>query len=73
MSAASRPLRIAVTDPIMSAFSDDLRRTERPHEWVFADPGVPGSARAAIDGADVVICSRPVSYTHLTLPTKRIV
>ncbi|WP_455904054.1 2-hydroxyacid dehydrogenase [Microbacterium sp.] len=58
MSAASRPLRIAVTDPIMSAFADDLRRTERPHEWVFADPGVSGSARAAIDGADVVICSR---------------
>ncbi|KQQ67481.1 hypothetical protein ASF63_06240 [Microbacterium sp. Leaf320] len=51
-------MRIAVTDPIMSAFADDLRRTERPHEWVFADLEVPGSARAAIAGADVVICSR---------------
>ncbi|WP_235560712.1 2-hydroxyacid dehydrogenase [Microbacterium sp. Leaf320] len=59
MSAVRRdPLRIAVTDPIMSAFADDLRRTERPHEWVFADLEVPGSARAAIAGADVVICSR---------------
>lgn len=52
------PLRIAVTDPIMSAFADDLRRTAREHEWVFADLDVPGSARAAIDGADVVVCSR---------------
>lgn len=52
------PLRIAVTDPIMSAFADDLRRTARPHEWVFADLDVPGSTRAAIEGADVVICSR---------------
>lgn len=52
------PLRIAVTDPIISAFADDLRRTERTHEWMFAHPAVPGSARAAIDGADVVICSR---------------
>lgn len=52
------PLRIAVTDPIMSAFADDLRRTAREHEWVFAGPAVPGSARAAIDGADVVVCSR---------------
>lgn len=59
MSAEQRdPLRIAVTDPIMSAFADDLRRTERPHEWVFADLEVPGSTRAAIEGADVVICSR---------------
>lgn len=58
MSAERRhPLRIAVTDPIISAFADDLRRTERPHEWVFADLEVPGSARAAIAGADVVICS----------------
>jgi phosphoglycerate dehydrogenase-like enzyme len=51
-------LRIAVTDPIISAFADDLRRTARPHEWVFADVDVPGSAREAIEGADVVICSR---------------
>lgn len=54
----SAPLRIAVTDPIIAAFADDLRRTARPHEWVFADPAVPGSARTAIEGADVVICSR---------------
>ncbi len=54
----SAPLRIAVTDPIMSAFADDLRRTAREHEWVFAEPAAPDSARAAIDGADVVVCSR---------------
>lgn len=54
----SEPLRIAVTDPIISAFADELRRTERPHEWTFADAADPGSVRAAIDGADVVICSR---------------
>lgn len=52
------PLRIAVTDPIISAFADDLRRTERPHEWTFADAADPASVRAAIDGADVVVCSR---------------
>lgn len=52
------PLRIAVTDPIIAAFADDLRRTAREHEWVFADPDAPASARAAIEGADVVICSR---------------
>lgn len=54
----SASLRIAVTDPIISAFADDLRRTARAHDWVIADPDVPGSARAAIEGADVVICSR---------------
>ncbi|WP_228479843.1 2-hydroxyacid dehydrogenase [Microbacterium abyssi] len=52
------PLRIAVTDPIISAFADDLRRTEREHEWTFADAADPASVRAAIDGADVVVCSR---------------
>ena len=52
------PLRIAVTDPIIATFADDLRRTARLHEWVFADPAVPASARSAIEGADVVVCSR---------------
>lgn len=52
------PLRIAVTDPIISAFADDLRRTERPHEWTFADAADPASVGAAIDGADVIVCSR---------------
>lgn len=50
------PLRIAVTDPIISAFADELRCTRRPHAWTFAD--APGAARDAIAGADVVICSR---------------
>ena len=27
----------------------------------------------ALDGAKIVVISHPVSYTHLTLPTKRIV
>lgn len=52
------PLRIAVIDPIISAFADDLRRTQREHEWTFAPPAVAGSARAAIDRADVVVCAR---------------
>jgi phosphoglycerate dehydrogenase-like enzyme len=52
------PLRIAVTDPIIATFADDLRRTARSHEWVFADPAEPGSVRSAIESADVVICSR---------------
>ena len=55
---ASRPLRIAVTDPIISAFADDLRRTEREHEWIFADATDPASVRSAIDRADVIVCSR---------------
>lgn len=55
---SAAPLRIAVTDPIISEFADDLRRTERQHEWVFADAGAPESVRAAIERADVVICSR---------------
>jgi phosphoglycerate dehydrogenase-like enzyme len=54
----SAPLRIAVTDPIISAFADDLRRTEREHEWTFADATNPASVSAAIDGADVIVCSR---------------
>lgn len=54
----SAPLRIAVTDPIISAFPEELRRTRRPHDWTFADPADPASVRAAIAGADVVVCSR---------------
>lgn len=53
-----RPLRIAVTDPIIAAFPDALRATARPHEWRFADPADPAFARAVIDGADVVVCAR---------------
>lgn len=56
--SAGRPLRIAVTDPIIAAFADDLRRTEHEHEWTFADATDPASVRAAIAGADVVVCSR---------------
>ncbi|MEV7632944.1 2-hydroxyacid dehydrogenase [Microbacterium sp. NPDC089318] len=52
------PLRIAVTDPIIAQFADALRRTERAHEWTFADPSDPEGVRAAIAGADVVVCSR---------------
>lgn len=54
----ARPLRIAVTDPIIAAFADDLRRTRREHEWRIADSADAGSARRAIEGADVVVCSR---------------
>ncbi|MEJ1089718.1 2-hydroxyacid dehydrogenase [Microbacterium sp. Mu-80] len=54
----SAPLRIAVTDPIISAFADELRRTARPHEWTFTDPADPRAARMAIADADVVIGSR---------------
>lgn len=50
-----RPLRIAVTDPIIAGFAERLRRTERAHEWTFVDAG---SVRDAIDGADVIVCSR---------------
>jgi phosphoglycerate dehydrogenase-like enzyme len=52
------PLRIAVTDPIMAAFADDLRRTRRAHDWRFADAADPASVRDSIAGADVIVCSR---------------
>lgn len=48
-------MRIAVTDPIITGFAERLRRTERAHEWIFTDAG---SVREAIDGADVIVCSR---------------
>lgn len=49
------PLQIAVTDPIISAFAERLRRTAREHTWRFAGD-MP--VRDAIDGADVIVCSR---------------
>jgi phosphoglycerate dehydrogenase-like enzyme len=52
------PLRIAVTDPIMAAFADDLRLTRRAHDWRFADAADPASVRDSIAGADVIVCSR---------------
>ena len=52
------PLRIAVTDPIIAQFADHLGRTARAHEWTFADPSDPDSAREAIAQADVLVCSR---------------
>lgn len=52
------PLRIAVTDPIISEFADELRRTRRGHDWRFADVGDPASVRESIEGADVIVCSR---------------
>lgn len=54
----SAPLRIAVTDPIISAFADDLRRTRREHEWTFADAADRAAVRAAIGSAEVLVCSR---------------
>ncbi|WP_105567218.1 2-hydroxyacid dehydrogenase [Microbacterium halophytorum] len=50
-----RPLRIAVTDPIIAGFAEHLERTERRHSWHYA-ADFP-SKRAATDGADVVVCS----------------
>ena len=37
------------------------------------DLGTTNSCVAVMEGSDPVVITNPVSYTHLTLPTKRIV
>ena len=42
-------------------------------EWVWTGVEEDGRARLSVTDADMVRRVGPVSYTHLTLPTKRIV
>lgn len=65
-----RPLRIAVTDPIITGFADHLRRTAREHEWRFA---ADSSEREVLDGADIVVCSRLAAEDMPNAPTARLV
>ena len=65
-----RPLRIAVTDPIITGFADHLRRTDREHEWRFAADSSP---REVLDGADVIVCSRLAAQDMPNAPTARLV
>jgi phosphoglycerate dehydrogenase-like enzyme len=51
------PLRVAVTDPIISRFADRLTLGLEDHEWVFAAGAAPEDRLAAVAGADVVVCS----------------
>src|SRR4051794_7530101 len=55
--ASRAPLRVAVTDPIISRFADRLTRGLEAHDWIFAAGATPADRLAAVAGADVVVCS----------------
>ncbi|MGO2150366.1 MAG: 2-hydroxyacid dehydrogenase [Microbacterium gubbeenense] len=65
-----RPLRIAVTDPIITGFAGHLRLTAREHEWRFAADSSP---REVLDGADVVVCSRLTAEDMPDAPSARLI
>ncbi|MFD1213888.1 hypothetical protein ACFQ36_17770, partial [Arthrobacter sp. GCM10027362] len=56
-AAAGAPLRVAVTDPIISRFAGRLTQGLENHEWLFAAGAAPEDRLAAVAGADVVVCS----------------
>ena len=51
------PLKIVVTDPIISRFEDRLRADGGTHQWDMAAAWTPGRRLEALAGADVVVCS----------------
>jgi phosphoglycerate dehydrogenase-like enzyme len=51
------PLRIVVTDPIISRFEDTLRVDGGAHHWDMAAAWTPQRKLDALAGADVVVCS----------------
>ena len=53
----TRPLRVVVTDPIISRFADQLTHGVDGHEWVFAAGAAAEDRLAAVSAADVVVCS----------------
>lgn len=69
----TRPLRIAVTDPIIAGFADDLRRTARAHDWRFPAADDAAARRAALRDADVVVCARLAAEDMPADPGARLV
>lgn len=51
------PLRIVVTDPIISRFEESLRADGDAHHWDMAAAWTPERRFGALAGADVVVCS----------------
>lgn len=51
------PLKVLVTDPIMSRFEAELRRSGEAHEWTIAAGWGPDMLLAAVREADVLVCS----------------
>jgi phosphoglycerate dehydrogenase-like enzyme len=56
-SGRQDPLRIVVTDPIISRFEDRLRSDGGAHHWDMAAAWTSGRRRDALARADVVVCS----------------
>lgn len=56
-SRAVESLRIAVTDPIISRFADQLMYDGGAHHWDMAAAWTPERRLEALAGADVVVCS----------------
>jgi phosphoglycerate dehydrogenase-like enzyme len=56
-SRTVQPLRIVVTDPIISRFEDRLKADGGAHHWDMATAWTPEQQRAALACADVVVCS----------------
>ncbi|WP_311764366.1 2-hydroxyacid dehydrogenase [Arthrobacter ipis] len=56
-SSAMESLRIVVTDPIISRFSDQLTADGGTHYWDMAAAWTPERRLDALAGADVVVCS----------------
>jgi len=54
---ATRPLRVVVTDPIISRFADRLTQGLDGHDWSFAAAVEAEDRLAAVAAADVVVCS----------------
>jgi phosphoglycerate dehydrogenase-like enzyme len=52
-----KPLKIVVTDPIISRFEDQLKVDGGTHQWDMAAAWTPGRRLDALAGADVVVCS----------------
>ena len=53
----SERLKIVVTDPIISRFEETLQHDGGAHHWEMAADWSEGRQRAAIAGADIVVCS----------------
>ena len=55
--SAHQPLKIVVTDPIISRFENTLTADGGAHHWDLAAAWSPKRRLAALAGADVVVCS----------------
>jgi len=54
---AFTPLRVLVTDNIMSRFADELTRDDNVNEWTIANTWTEQQVLAALPATDVLVCS----------------